>query len=79
MEQKETYKKLAAAIIVAVIAGYGVYSEMDPEDIMVLISGFLVFIFGQGLSDFRKGAARIEAAAKNGGTPQAPARSERND
>lgn len=78
MEQKETYKKLAMAIVAAVIAGYGVYNDMDLEDMMALIGSFWVFILGQGLSDFRKGAARIEAAAKNADTPQPPARSERN-
>lgn len=59
-----TSKKVLTAIIAALVgvgARYGL--ELDPEVVGIIVSAFVVAIFGQGLADHGKEAARISAQA----------------
>jgi len=60
-------KKMLAAIIsgvVAVAARYGF--DLDPELVGLVVAAFVAAIFGQGLADHGKEAARINAESRAG-------------
>lgn len=65
-------KKFIAAIIggiVAIGARYGL--KLDPDMVDDLVKLFLVYIGAQGLADFRKQEAKVNAIAAENSSPQA--------
>jgi len=53
-------KKFISAVIAALIAGVASFYGIEPEQVALLISPFLVYIGGQGLADIGKEKVKAE-------------------
>jgi hypothetical protein len=64
IEMKDLWnsKKFAAALVVAIVAGFAFYFGLPEEKVLTVVSGLLAFIGVQGLADLGKGKALVEAA-----------------
>ncbi len=58
---RKTFKKLAAAlaaVIVAAVSRWGL--ELDSQDVAILITPFVIYVYSQGRADQGKEAVRMK-------------------